>query len=698
MITDKNELEYLEKVKAYINSRLSSYDEEVLSLREYIREERQRMWDDFIHDFESPEGVFELVQFSQTESRDAQRYDRAEKENAALKVLVKSPYFARLDFKEQGYDEETIYIGRRSLSDKDSSEILVCDWRSDLAGMFYDSPLGKTSYTSVDGPIPCELLLRRQYKIVNGELLYMFDSDIAVEDDILQQELGKTSDAKLKTIISTIQAEQNTVIRNLDSTLLLVSGVAGSGKTSVALHRLAYLLYKYRKTLTSANIIIFSPNNVFNAYIADVLPDLGEDKVLQTSFFEFLSTYFKDKTALPMSDQTERIFAKETDIDEIKLKGSAEFAAKLKEYFEKTAVSDLDIKSIKIGPEEVRTKEELEYLYFDLYKTFLPSVRVNKIKEGVIEYCENNIKHHHRPRYEHEISQNGVIEMNEDEMNLECESRWQGELGLLAQEIEKMLIPDLEKAYLSVLKSYSEVYYEKTKARLESGTLYFEDMLPLAYLKVLCGKIREQRRIKHIVIDEAQDYPAMLYLIIADIFKESKHTVLGDPDQAFVPHLESIKDISAFFNVPKTVYVDFKKTYRSTVEINTFLQSILKNTADTKFFERHGEEVSYEKPENFEKTVAELSQKYPSTAVICKTYKETEEAYKALTMSGVRAKLVGPEDMVFPDETVVLPSYLTKGLEFDAVVIFDKKRETKDDDKVYYVCASRALHKLVVIK
>ena len=697
MNIDKNEIAYLEKVKSYIASRLGSYEDDMISLREYIREERQRMWEDFVRVSDRPD-TFELVQLSQTESRDTQRLERMEKENASLKILAKSPYFARLDFKEDGYDEETIYIGRRSLSDESTAQMLVCDWRSDIAGMFYDSPLGKTSYTSVEGEIPCELLLRRQYKIADGELIYMFDSDIAVEDDILQQELGKTSDAKMKTIISTIQAEQNAVIRNLESSLLLVSGVAGSGKTSIALHRLAYLLYKQRKTLTSSNIIIFSPNNVFNSYIADVLPDLGEDKVLQTSFYEFLSEYFKDKSVLPLSDQTERIFSKKTDTNEIKLKGSAEFAAKLEKYFISTAVSDIEIKPLMLDSEEIRTKAELEYLYFDLYKSFLPAVRMNKIKEGILEYCENDIKQNHRPRYEHEISQNGSIEMNDDELNLECETRWQGDLDVLANEIEKMFTPNLEKAYLTVLRKFSEEYYEKAKERFESGVLYFEDMLPLAYLKVLCGKIREQRRIKHVVVDEAQDYPPILYLLTAKVFKDAKHTVLGDPDQAFISHIKSIKDISELYSFPKTVYIEFNKTYRSTVEINTFLQSILKNAADTKFFERHGEEVSFESHENLISTVSDITQKYPSTAVICKTQQDAENAFNELTSAGVKVRLIGSEDIVFPGDTVVLPSYLTKGLEFDAVVIFDQERKTEDDNKVYYVCASRALHKLVVIR
>ncbi len=698
MNIDKQELLYLEKVKSYIRERLGGYAGDISSLREYIREERKRMWDDFIHDYESPEGVFELVQISQTESRDTQRFERMEKENASLNILMKSPYFARLDFKEDGFDEETIYIGRRSLSDETSSEMLVCDWRSDIAGMFYDSPLGKTSYHSVEGEIPCELLLRRQFKIVDGELIYMFDSDIAVEDEILQSELGKTSDLKMKTIIATIQTEQNAVIRNLGSTLLLVSGVAGSGKTSVALHRLAYLLYKYRKTLTSSNIIIFSPNNVFNSYIADVLPDLGEDKVLQTSFYEFLSGFFPSRNTLSLSEQCERVFAEETGAAEIKLKGSLEFAEKLENYFYNTAVTDVKITNLFLDDAEIRTKEELEYLYFDLYKSFPCAVRVAKIKDGITEYCENEIRQKFIKRYERENSYNGAVSSDNDEFALECEAKWQGELEKMLSDLEKMLLPDIEKAYLNVLRGFSEEYCKDTEQRLARNEIRFEDMLPIAYLMVLSGNIREMHRIKHVVVDEAQDYPPILYMLTAKVFNSAKHTVLGDPDQAFISHLGSIRDIAAYYNLMNTSYVEFNKTYRSTVEINTFLKTIIQTSADTGFFMRHGEAVTFEDAENLGSVVKDLSLKYPSTAVICKTWDEAKTIYEKLSEKGVPVKLIGPEDIVFPGETVVIASYLTKGLEFDAAVVFEDKEDSEEARRVFYVCASRALHKLTIIR
>ena len=290
---EAEEREHLAFVENYIKEKLSETGTDLSSLRDYIYEQRRRTWEDFARASEHPEqNLQELTQMAMTEQRDVGRYERLEKMQETLVRLADNPYFARLDIEEDG-ETDRIYVGRRSLIDEESSDILVCDWRSDIASVFYDSGLGKTSYNCPAGRVECNLKLKRQFVIRDGALQYMFDSDIAVEDDVLMHELGKDSDLKMKTVVSTIQCEQNEIIRNTSSDVCLVQGVAGSGKTSIALHRLAYLLYRYRDSLAAGNIIIFSPNRVFDAYIADVLPELGEDRVTQTSFHDLFSPFFE---------------------------------------------------------------------------------------------------------------------------------------------------------------------------------------------------------------------------------------------------------------------------------------------------------------------------------------------------------------------------------------------------------------------
>ena len=704
------EKRYLSKVLKRIKQLTKEYEESSAELGRYIREERSRMWEDFKRAELSAEQMVDLTQITMTEETDVNRYYDFQRRIENMKKMVVSPYFARLDFKEEGFSEtETIYIGYLSLLD--GADVLICDWRADICAMYYESPLGKTYYVSQDGKFDVDLLLRRQFKIHDGKLEYMFDSDIAIEDNILKEELGKTADLKLKTIITTIQREQNAIIRDISADLLLVQGVAGSGKTSVALHRLAYLLYKYRKSVTSDNIVIFSPNEVFSSYISDVLPNLGEKKVLETDFHTFLKPFLYEKNFEDIVEQNESLMNDPQRLASMKLKGSEDFAEYLKNYFLQNS-GKLDFKDIKVAGRTVMTAKELEYEFTELYKNYTTEVRLNKITNKLIDHVENddNIKALILAGFEREFKLKALQFANEytdKELDFEKKQFWIETINRLEREIRECLSINSYKVYFEALRDYDLEEFKKTAANYESGKLLFEDMLCIAYVKLLSGQIPVQNKLSYVVVDEAQDYPPMLFRVLALLCKNAKFTILGDINQAMTPHLKSIKEIEHIFdNTVKTKKVfDLKKSYRSTVEINQFLNRFKQTDDEIEFLDRHGKEPEIKKTKDLApdivKEIEILKENgFNSNAIICRDIAHAEILYKDLKPLMPSLIKVDQDTIVRGGQNVIIPIYLTKGLEFDGVIIPDIKMFSghTDEKGLQYVACSRALHRLTLFE
>ena len=704
------EKRYLNKVIKRIKQLTKEYETSSAELGRYIRDERSRMWEDFKRAELSAEQMMDLTQITMTEETDVNMYYDFIFRIENLKKMVTSPYFARLDFKEEGYsDKETIYIGYLSLLD--GSDVLICDWRADICSMYYDSPLGKTFYVSQEGKINVDLLLRRQFKIIDGKMEYMFDSDIAIEDNILKEELGKTADLKLKTIITTIQKEQNAIIRDISADLLLVQGVAGSGKTSVALHRLAYLLYKYRKTVTSENIVIFSPNEVFSSYISDVLPTLGEKKVVETDFHSYLKHFLYEKSFGDIVEQNESLMNDPDRMDTIKLKGSEDFALFLKNYFIKNS-GKIEYKDISVAGRTVMKAEELEYEFTELYKNYTTEVRLNKIANKLIDHVENdnNIKKTILASFEREFKLKALQNANEytdDELDLEKKQYWMEAVRRLEMELREKLSINAYQMYLDALKEYNFNEFIKTAENYEKGKLLFEDMLCIAYLKLLSGQIPVQSKIGYVVVDEAQDYPPILFMILSLLCRNAKFTILGDINQTMTQHLDSIKDIEHLLedSVKTKKVFDLNKSYRSTVEINNFLNNFKQTDGHVEFLDRHGDEPHIRKSENLAKDIADEIESlknngFNSNAIICRDMAHVEMLYEELQPLIPKLVKVDKDTTVRGGQNVLIPIYLTKGLEFDGVIIPDINMfEGHPDEKgLQYVACSRALHKLTVFE
>ncbi len=698
----EKEQQHLDEVCGYINGLLAHMGADIRDLKAYIREERARIWDDYAHDAPQPEDGQGVQQIVETEVRDVMRYERMNQLNESLILLADHPYFARLDVRDE-FGTDCVYIGKRSLMDKDGFDMLVCDWRSDIASLFYDADLGPAHYQTDHGEINCELLLRRQFRTENGKILYLFDSDIAIEDDILKDELGKSSDTKLKTIISTLQREQSVIIRDLSADLVLVEGVAGSGKTSVALHRLAYLLYKFRKTLSSGNILLFTVNNVFSSYIADVLPDLGEDRVVQTGFYDYFKPYFEDWTVENGSGQAERIFSGESEREEVLRKGSKHFRQCLKYTFEELADSDIHAHDVVFYDTLLRSAEEIRHLYNTEYASYPPAVRRRKIRNGILAQLEEDpaFLESRRKDYIRKITENGSVKPDDAELEEEIQECWQREIRAVGEDVDAMLAVDVLKIYRAALERALPDLAGKTEERLLAKNLCYEDFAALIYLKVLCGEIPAQMRIRHLLIDEAQDNSPVIYAVFGLMFPEAKYTVVGDPQQAFVPYFSSLSEVARYFTHKKTErFFTLSKSYRSTAEINEYLHRQFGISAP--YFERHGEAVQEIRASEKIPYLAKISaQKEKSIAIICKTEAESRGLSERLKRFGIVIPVLSDKDVLLPDRTVIVPSHLTKGLEFDEVFLADASPEnwpTENDRRALYVCESRALHRLTVCR
>ena len=723
------------------------FEETTADIRNQISEMRRRMWDDQMHGDYNAHDLFELTQITMTEQTEVNRYYDFQKRLKMLGKMRSSPYFARLDFIEEGSkEEESIYIGYLSLID--GADVLVCDWRADISSMYYDSPLGKTSYKTQYGDINVDLTLRRQFKIKNSELEFMFDSDIAIDDSVLQEELGKTADLKLKTIITTIQKEQNAIIRDLSGDLLLVQGVAGSGKTSIALHRLAYLLYKHRNSLNSGNIIIFSPNGVFSSYIADVLPELGEDKVVQTDFYDFFDRLLfpeseedklkKQKEAerededddetgaserykvdrVPTQDdlfyrnlteQNEAVRRSPERFTSIKIKGSDDFSTFIEKYLE-DYISNAAFHDVKFIGEVILTEKKLRKFFYEDFKGYNSEIRKNKILGRIIDYLENDDGFKDKKLSEfvskfRKQAASAAQQFTEDEINEEKLRFWAANISRLTEEINGMFSVDAKELYFKALNEYSPEEYEKTMATFKTGHLNFEDMLCIVYISLLTGKIPQQFKMNQVVVDEAQDYPPIIYKILAKLCYGARFTILGDVNQALTPHLESISEIERYIPAKNVRMFNLKKSYRSTVEINNFINQFKKDPIDAEYLDRHGDEPEFVKTDDLsasitEKITALRNKGLFSNAVICKNEERAREIYGMIKNKGLDAKYIKNNSVIVPGKTYVLPVYLTKGLEFDGVIIPDKNEfsDSSEEKQLLYVACSRALHKLTIFE
>lgn len=596
-----------------------------------------------------------------------------------LTKILAIPYFGRIDFLEKKENSKVmpIYIGIHTFYDPESRATLIHDWRAPVSSMFYDHELGEAGYRSPSGEIKGVISLKRQYRIRGGKMEFMIESALTVHDDILQKELSSNVDDKMKNIVATIQREQNQIIRNEDIRTLIIQGVAGSGKTSIALHRIAYLLYTFRDSISSKDILIISPNKVFSDYISNVLPELGEETVPETSMEQILSGVlehkYKYQTYFGLVNE---LLEKPSSslIDRIAYKASFGFISELDKFIlhiENTYFKAADVKLTKYITIPAPFIEE-QYLRFNRYP-------IRRRFDAMADYMLDMLK----IQYAFTVTTAGR--------------------NLLKKEIRLMFAGNND---IQVYKDFFKWTNNPGMFKMRKGhTLEYSDLAPLAYLHLaLEGNGNQPFRVKHLLIDEMQDYSPIQYKVIQKLFPCRK-TVLGDAGQSVNPYGSSTAE-TIQKSLTASEIMKLCKSYRSTFEITDFAQKIHPN-AELEPVARHGE-----KPQilQFGSAVEELSgimglistyrkSGYKSLGIICKTEQQAREMADMLKSYANDISFLSSQSSAFVQGIVIISAHMAKGLEFDEVIIpqTDERNYRSEIDKsMLYVAVTRAMHRLTL--
>ena len=588
-----------------------------------------------------------------------------------LHRIKDKPYFASVVFEDENKERYSVYLGLTYLKDDEYGNIIY-DWRSPICSIFYDFETGPCAYMAPSGMIKGNLLRKRQYKIENRKLVSAFDNSVNIDDELLQEVLASDSNEKMKNIVNTIQQEQNSVIRNVKDRTLIVSGIAGSGKTSVALHRIAFLLYKI-ENLTSNDILIFSPNNIFTEYISNVLPELGENNTLQTTFNDYLNKNISEfKTVEPFMDFLGNYYQgkEKDDFDLVKYKQSDEIINDINLYIEDFIRKSRLINSFTENKIYDVDKTEINDFLHNKFNNLPFFERVELIAQKLSEqnYKGSTKK---KPTYMKLIMQNSNFKKDYIDIFL----------GFFSSEFCKIRMGDKE--------------IRRINKRDQIG---YEDALLFVYMKGLLEGFPYERNIRQVVIDEAQDYSYLQYLIISKIFKNSNFTILGDVNQTINPYYkyDSLEILSDIF--PKSKCISLLKTYRSSPEIIEFTNKIL-GLNHICAIRKSNKTPLIHRTDSYYLTndIKYLRSKYKSVAIITRDYETASRVHSSLeAIMPISLLKSNTED--FNKELVILPAYLAKGLEFDSVIVYSDKdsKYLKNEKYLLYVACTRAQHELIV--
>ncbi|WP_026882912.1 HelD family protein [Clostridium akagii] len=722
------EQDYLDKTLKFIGESLFNLQNNLDERLSKFRASGKEMWENSSHSSNDEDKIPEMNS-SLMEFRTADRnFHNSKSELNKYNRAIKSPYFGRFDFVEEGYDDqEQIYIGRFNIMNKKTDDIYVYDWRAPVSSMFYRCEVGKASYAAPNSTINGEVKLKRQYKIEDSKLNYYFDSSTGINDEILQEVLGHNSSSKMKNIVETIQREQDIIIRDIDSDLLIVQGSAGSGKTSIALHRIAFLLYVgLGLKLKSNNIIIISPNSIFSNYISDVLPELGEENVKEITYDEIIKKYLGNEfcienrsSALESLIGNQSVTQGKNRLNNIKFKGSLDFITILDRFIEYYEHHMIHFQDVYYDGTVVVTKQILKNEFLNneikmpmakrlkrierrvLYKTHpMREARLAKIYEIVRQHPWHEFQIKSFSRLISIKKSKSTINTIRSFTNVDCFEIYKCFFN--KKNLLKKLSVGIE------LPDNIDDIIEVTAKNLNNGAITFEDSACLLYIKLIVEGDENYDEIRQVVIDEAQDYYPIQYKIFSILFKNARYTVLGDYNQVIEREKtdEIYKEIYSILNKEKAIKLTLKKSYRSSFEISSFAKQFLCSSEIIEAFERHEEEPMLSNMNNLDEmngNIKKLTGKYyaqglQSIGIICKTEEQKINVYKKLK-NLIKVDMLSEEKKENKGGTVLISSYMAKGLEFDAVIIYDVSDEnynTELDKKLLYIECTRPLHRLAI--
>lgn len=704
-MTDKKDIEFLveekklEEVSNILNEEMLSYINKRKFVTQYILDYRKNAVEEYKDDEDKLIEYFDHERYVKE-----QAFTTIDKKLKELTILKESPYFGRVTFNDLEFDQkDTLYVGRFGVTPEGSYEPVIVDWRAPVASLFYHGSLGEASYTSPDGPIKCDIEGRRQIIVKKGELKGVFDSAIDVKDDILQMVLSNNSSDKLKDVIMTIQQEQDEIIRKERTSNIVVNGVAGSGKTTIALHRVAYLLYNYRKELED-KVLILGPNGIFMEYISQVLPSLGEVGVKQETFASFALKEMDSELYIMSFDKyLEKILSEDKEfIEDAKYKNSYEIIEDLDNLVKEMDKDYFHVEDVKYFGDLVISKEEIEEMFNKHYEYMPLFRRSEKIKRIILSKIKDK-------------RDEKVWELNE-ELRKEKEKLTPEELLIEENNLEfrrKLRIREIVKevmdsrAKLDSWISREDVLdiYDRFNGNKKEYTI--NDLAPILYLAIKLEGKKATKDYRHVVIDEAQDYSPLQFKVVRELTGTKYFTVVGDVNQRLIKYsdLAPMMELEKIFDDVNPEIYNLNKSYRSTYEIMEYANKYLDEDRIIPIV-RHGkpvEEIEFHNNEELSESIIESLKDFSnegleSIAIITRDKEELEKVYNLIS-NKVHLVKFDNEDVLYKGGNVIIPSYFAKGLEFDGVIIVDNgSSKDENEDLIKYIMSTRALHRLKEIQ
>ncbi|MEG2290475.1 MAG: AAA family ATPase [Clostridium sp.] len=688
------EEERLKSIIETINEEILKCIDKRKDITNAILDYRKNILEEFKDDDDKIIEYFDHENYVKEES-----FKSTDKKLRELTVLKSSPYFGKVTFREEDFGIEDIYIGRFGVTLEETFEPLIVDWRAPISGLFYNSTGDEGQYTSPVGEVKASILGRVQYIIKKGKLEGVFNSKIDIKDDILQMVLSKNASDKLKDIVMTIQAEQDNIIRQDKNKIIVVDGVAGSGKTTIALHRVAYLIYNYRKLLED-KVLILGPNRIFIDYISNVLPTLGETGIFQTTFLDLAFELVDIDDVIDIKEVMERILSNDSEFEsKIIYKRSIEFKNDLDNLVRKIEKESYSCTDLIFSDKVIVSKEIIKKMFAEdlislpLFRRSrkikrILFARINDARDEAFRSIEKDYKEEKESYDPDEV----IFHINDIDFKRKLKIR-----ELIKQVIEV-------RATLNYLdeKNIESIYEEFNGSKDYTE----EDLVGILYLKIKLQGLKLDKEIKHLVIDEAQDYSPLQFMVLKELINTKSMTIVGDSNQQLISNggRSSLSSLEEIFSGDLVEVFKLNKSYRSTKEImeysNKYINDVsivpmvrtgssvgeMKSTSDIELLEKIVEVVNCLKEK-------ELN----NIAIITKNLASSREVWELIN-SKISSKLIEKENLHIAEGVMVMPSYYAKGLEFDGAIVIEESMEDNYKDNLMYIMCTRALHNLSVIK
>lgn len=765
------EQQRVDEVITAFKKRIAEYEPIVGDLRYEVVDIRTNFWDDVTVNLSNDDDVLESIismkQQAQILWEREHSHRHLKNQLKRTRRLLPSPYFGRIDFHEQGTPaNEKLYIGVASFLADDDETYLVYDWRTPIASLYYDFPPGPAAYHTPGGEISGTIDLKRQFSIRDGRIRTMFDTGMTIGDELLQNVLSKGAGSQMQSIVATIQQEQNQIIRNDSCRLLVVQGAAGSGKTSAALQRAAYLLYKHRERLTAEQMVLFSPNPMFNSYVATVLPELGEDNIQQTTFQEYLNRRLGSNFDVEDPfDQMEYVLTKQDEpeydavIAGIAFKASARFLYLMRSYRDRLLTEGMKFRGIKFKGRTLLSRQAIEKQFYSTQSAASLSYRVDALKDWIrtelrkleraeqsAQWVKDELDYLDQEQYQdafnrlakRQQAKNPAFDDAQQEEELLREGIVRTHFRPLYRKVKALRFVDTKGLYRQLFENDSlvasllsrdggttnddsgfpdEELWKKICARtirlMDDGKLSAEDATPYLYLQELIEGFQMNGNIRYVLMDEAQDYSAFQFEFVKRLFPRARMTVLGDFNQAIFAqasdlHERSGSPLEGLYGPEDTAWLNLTRSYRSTREIVDFTRAMLMDGDRIVPFDRSGGKPiavkcvdAADRDRRIVEDVAALqADGYGSIAIITKSQAEANEAYERFrTVPALHEslRLVNKTTPQFEHGLLIIPAYLAKGVEFDAVLIYDASARCynrESERKLFYTACTRPMHRL----